>query len=114
MLDTVNDYIVQGRVILQDQVAPFRYPDSDFIAALNLACQRAAAWRFDVFMGVVPAFALATDSAAAIPVHMRPAFVNYVVGQIEVREAETTDEARASSFLASFRAEMVGVERVKQ
>src|SRR5439155_321956 len=108
LLDTVNDYIVQGRVILQDQVQPYRYPDTDYIAALNLACQRAAGWRFDVFLGQVPTFVGTGDSATTIPAQMRPAFLNYVVGQIEVRETEATDEARASSFLASFRAEMVG------
>jgi hypothetical protein len=113
MLDTVNDYIAQGRVILQDQVAPYRYPDTDYIAALNLACQRASGWRFDVFLGEVPNFASAADSAATIPVQMRPAFLNYVVGQIEVRETEATDEERASSFLASFRAEMVGTGGAK-
>ncbi|WP_020095681.1 hypothetical protein [Methylobacterium sp. 285MFTsu5.1] len=108
MLDTVKDYVDQARIILQDQVVPFRYPDNDIINALNLACLRASGWRYDVFMGVVPNFGPLEDSTAAIPAQMRPAFLNYVVGQIEVRETEATDEERASSFLASFRAEMVG------
>jgi hypothetical protein len=111
--DTVKDYVDQARVVLQDQVAPYRFPDSDFVNALTFACMKASGWRFDLFMGRVPSFVSPGDSAAAIPVQYRPAFLNYVVGQLELRESETTDEARASSFLSSFKAELIGAGNMK-
>ena len=60
-LDTVTDYVREARILLQDVVETYRYPNADLISALNLAIMTARRNRPDLFMEVVtiPQFVVA-------------------------------------------------------
>jgi hypothetical protein len=118
-LETVGQYLVESRRLLQDEIAPYRYPDSDMVDALNIALLEARRLRADLFL---PAFTLewfdstASDLAPikAKPVTMDPmyrqSFVYYIVGRMQLRDDETTTDARAASLLTKFTAQLLTVE----
>ena len=47
-LDTVADYIHDARVLLQDEVAPYRYSDTQLVTSLNYAFMEAQIGRAHV------------------------------------------------------------------
>ena len=49
-LDTVAQYLEEARRLLQDEVAPFRYPDDDIVDALNIGLMEARRLRADLFL----------------------------------------------------------------
>ena len=104
MLDVVGDYVTEARRLLQDEYEPFRYGEDDFIAALNLALLEARRYRPDLFigkLGAVPAYVSVTQAVAFSPIY-RPAVLDYVVGYVGVRDAEASQDQRASGFLQMF------------
>ena len=46
-LDTVQDYITDARVLLQDLISPYRYDDPSLLTALNVALLEARRLRAD-------------------------------------------------------------------
>jgi hypothetical protein len=117
-LDTVADFMSEARTLLQDQVAPYRYPDQDLVTALNMALFDALRIRPDLF--VVGAYTGPLDgdlsldpepvtyslkgaaSKAGIPRQYRMAFLNYIVGQAQMRDTEDTQDTRAVGFKQMF------------
>ena len=49
-LETVQKYITTARVMLQDEVEPYRYEDAELLVALNLAIMEARRIRPDLFL----------------------------------------------------------------
>lgn len=108
-LDTVSDYVSNARGLLQDNVAPYRYADADLVAALNVATSEALRIRPDLFYGAtLPNLTSTSDSTGWIAPAYRTAFLHYLIGHIELRDAEPTEEARASSLIASFTQKLTG------
>lgn len=113
-LETVQDYVDESRRLLQDQIVPYRYPDVDVVAALNIGLAEARRLRPDLFL---PAFSipyyttLAADGATAVPIEaqFRSAFVYYVVGRMQLRDDESTTDARAASLITKFAAQLLTV-----
>lgn len=107
-LDTVSDYVTQARILLQDQVgSPFRYPDADLLQALNLAMLEARRLRPDLFLDasfVPPNFSAIDATAVEIDQQYRLPFVNYVVGYVQLRDQEDTQDSRALEFISAFHA----------
>lgn len=103
-LDTVADYVNASRIFLQDQVAPFRYPDADLVLALNEAILEANRTRPDLFMGLgsVPSYATNDTTAVAIDPLYRVAFPLYMAGWAQLRDEEYTQDSRAAAFIAMF------------
>ena len=114
-LDTVQDYIDRARVLLQDQVEPFRYPTLDLVEALNMAVLETRRLRPDVVQSylrtALPEFSTA-DLAASVPVdpQYRVAFVYYICGQAQLRDDEDMQDARASGFLNKFVSQMLTIQ----
>jgi hypothetical protein len=118
-LETVEQYLVESRRLLQDEVVPYRYPDSDMVDALNIALMEARRLRADLFL---PLFTLewfdpspgALTTTKAKPVAMDPMYrqsiVYYVVGRMQLRDDESTTDARAASLLTKFVAQMLTIE----
>ena len=110
-LDTVQDYIDRARVLLLDQVAPFRYPDVDLVEALNMGILEARRLRpelfRDLFRGALPDYSptLLTAAVAIDPI-CRVAFVYYIVGHAQLRDEENTQDTRAAAFLNKFVAQL--------
>lgn len=113
-LVTVQDYIDRARVLLQDQRAPYRYPDDDLVGALDLAILEALRIRPDVlldYLGGNPPSYLGevTTTEVDIPAAYRSAFIYYICGHAQLRDEENTQDARASVFLNKFVAQLTNV-----
>jgi hypothetical protein len=114
-LDTLGDYVAECRRLLQDEVdTPYRYPTADLVAALNLALLEVRRVRPDLLM---PTFEIAffgdPDDTTA-PVNFEPmyrtALVYYVVGRIQLRDDEQTQDARAASLMTKFLGQLLSVQ----
>lgn len=112
-LATVQALIDSARTLLQDKTAPYRFSDAEFIAALNVAVLEARALRPDLFITAtaLPSFTAVGDSTSPIDEMYRPAFLYYLVGHMQLRDDEETQDARASAFLTKFTSQLVGATR---
>lgn len=113
-LNTVDDYVRQARVLLQDTVADYRYPTPDFVDAINVGLLEIRAKRPDLmrsyFKTGVPSFTSA-NLTALVPLdeQYRPALLYYICGFIQLRDDEQTQDARATQFMQKFLAQLLTV-----
>jgi hypothetical protein len=113
-LSTVQDYVDRARVLLQDQVAPYRYQDAELVAALGLAILEIRRLRPDIlkafFRTSLPDFST-SSMTAAVPIDpmYRMAVLYYVCGHAQLRDDENTQDSRASVFLNKFTSQMLTV-----
>lgn len=104
-LDTVSDYITDARVLLQDQIAPYRYDDPSLLTALNVALMEGRRLRADLFVfndrvgGRVPAYSVNDSSFVPIEEQFRLAFLHGMVGHAIERDQEDVQDERAVWFL---------------
>lgn len=112
-LGTVGQIITESRRLLQDQEEPYRYPDSDLVDALNIALLEARRVRADLFLPLNfdipyydPATFTATDPFDIEPMY-RTSFVFYIVGRMEMRDDEQTQDQRAVAFTTTWKNQLV-------
>lgn len=114
-LDTVQDYVDRARVLLLDQVEPYRYPTTDLVEALNEGILEARRLRPDLLKTYLrtslPDFD-GSNMAASVPIdpQYRVAFVYYICGQAQLRDDENTQDSRAAAFLNKFVAQMTSIQ----
>lgn len=114
-LDTVQDFVDRSRVLLLDQVEPYRYPTLDLVESLNEGILEARRLRPDLlsnyFRSSLPDFSTASmgDSVPIDPQY-RVAFVYYICGQAQLRDEENTQDTRAAAFLNKFVAQMTTIQ----
>ncbi len=102
-LDTVSGIVSAARILVQDAVQPYRYSDDDFVLALNMAVSEAKRIRPDFFRSGIPVYsAVDSTSLDAIELTYRVPFVYYLCGQVQLRDAEETQDARAVAFIQMF------------
>lgn len=116
-LGTLGQVVKEARRLLQDEVAgPYRYPDADIVDAFNIGLLEARRLRPDLFINerfVTPYYDTTTldvdgdpiiDMAAKITIepHYRQSFLYYVVGRLELRDDEQTQDSRASALFNKF------------
>lgn len=114
-LDTLQDYIDRARVLLLDQVEPYRYPTLDLVEGLNFAILEARRLRPDLmrafFRTSLPDF---SESAltAAVPLdpQYRVAFVYYICGHAQLRDDENNQDTRSAAFLNKFVAQLLTIQ----
>lgn len=111
-LDTVQDYIDRARVLLLDQVEPYRYPTADLVENLNLGILEARRLRPDVLQSylrtALPDFSAGSLGAAVdIDPQYRMAFLYYICGHAQLRDDENTQDSRAVTFLNKFTSQML-------
>jgi len=126
-LVTVADYIAEARVLLQDTVSPYRYPDDDLVTALNLAMAEIDRLRPDIFLDAKyttntaprtqlsvpspPTYSSASESTVIpLPPQYKVSVVYYVVGNAQLRDTEDVSDKRASEFLNKFTAQLLTIE----
>jgi len=115
-LDTVANYLSAARTLLQDTVdAPYRYSDTDLVAALNNAISEIPRIRPDLYFtylrdSTVPtSYSSGTTSASVnVDLRYRMAVLYYIVGYVQLRDDENTQDARAGSLLTQFIAKLTG------
>lgn len=109
-LATVQDYVTAARVLLQDTVATYRYPDADILAALNFAMIEARRARPDFFIGTtVPSFSTVNSDAVNIDEQYRLPVLLFVAGYAQLRDDEGTQDQRASTLMAIFKTSLVSL-----
>jgi len=121
-LSTVGELITRARVLLQDEVAPYRYDTPELIASLNEACMEAKRLRPDLWLRTLelsmPVFTAESDTVteAKIPSEYRPTFIYYVVGNAQLRDEEDSQNrygqnvvARATIFLTKFTTQLLQI-----
>ena len=102
---TIEQFINQARILLQDTIveAP-RYSDDELRSALALAFDEAYRIRPDFFInndGVYLA-PLPPDTVLPVPRGYAMAFLMFMVGYAQLRDAEDTTDARAAAFMSKF------------
>lgn len=113
-LDTVQDYVDRARVLLLDQVEPYRYPTADLVENLNMGILEARRLRPDLLMSsfrtTLPDFS-DTALSATVPIdpQYRVAFVYYICGQAQLRDDENAQDSRAALFLNKFTSQMLTI-----
>lgn len=110
-LDTVSDYVVSARRLLLDEVEPYRYPTADLVDALNMGILEARKIRPDLFLanfrGALPMYwPNQLNASVEIDPMYRVPFVYYMVGMVQLRDDEATQDQRASGFLATFESKL--------
>jgi hypothetical protein len=115
-LETVGQYIVEARRLLQDQITPYRYPDVDLVEALNIGLLEARRVRADLFLPLFdqPWFDTAGSIDLTKPVTLDPmyrsAVVYYIIGRAQLRDDEATTDQRAAALLTKFTAQLLTVQ----
>ena len=108
---TVAELVSRARVLLQDTVAPYRYPDTDMLVALNDGLMEARRMRPDLFLYTpndVPQYSAVDATEIDFDDQYRNALVYFVTGYIQLRDEEETSEARAGAFISSFTTKLTG------
>lgn len=114
-LDTVQDYIDRVRVLLLDQIEPYRYPTDDLVEALNMGILEARRLRPDLlksyFRTSLPDFS-SSSMSASVPIDpmYRVAFVYYICGQAQLRDDENNQDSRSAAMLNKFVAQMLNIQ----
>lgn len=109
-LDTVADYVREARVLIQDTVEPYRYPNDNFLQALNIALLESRRIRPDLWIDTsVPSFNTVDTTEVDFDEQYRTAILFYMCGYVQLIDAEETQDARAASFLAKYTAILTGV-----
>lgn len=112
-LSTVQDFVGEARVLLLDEVPPFRYPDSDLLVGLNMSLLEARRLRADLFLttspiGSVPTYTTIDNTPVAMDPQHSVALVYYICGNAQMRDEESTQDSRAGAFMAMFKNFMTG------
>jgi hypothetical protein len=114
-LATVQDYITAARTLLQDEVVPYRYKDTELAEALGFALLDARKMRPDLFLdtnGTVANVGRATALNTAItmePMYQR-SLVYAIVGNAFLRDEEEASQAQAAGFMNHFVANLLTVQ----
>lgn len=116
-LATLGQYLEEARRLLQDEIAPYRYPQDDLIDALNIGLLEAMRIRADLFLPLFqipwldPTKTTTTDLNKPVTLDpmYRPALVYYIVGRAQLRDDEPTTDQRAGALLTKFTTQLLAV-----
>lgn len=109
-METTQDYITAGRILLQDTMAgAYRYSDDMFKLALDLSFDEAYRIRPDMFVKVDTPTTLASgmDYKPPVPRGYQAAFLYFICGHVQLSDQEDTTDSRASAFLTKFTAKLL-------
>lgn len=113
---TVAQYTSLARVLLMDQVSPYRYADTEIVSALDLGIAEASRVRPDLFMvalrtDAVPTYTGGSTGATVVfPSVYRSALLYYIVGHCQLRDDEETTDERAAALLNKFVSQLTTVQ----
>jgi hypothetical protein len=116
-LVTVQDYVDNIRVLLQDLVQPYRYSDDNIITGMNVAFAEGLRLRSDLFVcpkthRIRPLLYLAPsgDKVPIEPQH-RLAFVLGATGYTLLSDEEDVQDSRANSLTDAMETILCGVRK---
>lgn len=110
-LETVADYLTQARSLLQDAVAPYRFPDADLIEYLNMGLLEVRKLRPDLMLATptnIPSYSAASPATVVdMDPQYRVALLYFTVGQAQLRDQEEVSDARALAFITNFTTQLL-------
>lgn len=116
-LETIDDYIADGRTLLQDTIAPYRYDDASLVVAMNVTLLEGRRLRPDLFVynnkascgpTGVQSFQAVDGTTLFMEEQFRLAFLHGMVGHALERDQEDIQDARAAAFMGIFTSLLVG------
>lgn len=115
-LDTIDDYIADGRVLLQDTIAPYRYDDTSLVTAMNVTLLEGRRIRPDLFVyrkcppgkPGVQSFQGKDGTKLEMEEPFRLAFLHGMVGHALARDQEDIQDQRSAMFMAIFTGILLG------
>ena len=114
-LDTIDDYIADGRILLQDTIQPYRYDDGSLIIAMNVTLLEGRRLRPDLFVyqklpsgQQVQHFQRKDGTVLQMEQQFRLAFLHGMVGHALERDQEDIQDERAQAFMSVFNAILNG------
>lgn len=112
-LAAVQDYISDGRTLLQDTLSPYRYDDPSMLVALNTAMLEGYRMRPDLFIftgdGSIPTYAANDSTPVPIDPQFRTAFLFGMCAHALMRDQEDVQDARSATFNSAFHDLLIGV-----
>lgn len=113
---TIDDYIADARILLQDTVSPYRYSDTSLVIAMNVTLLEARRLRADLFLynkcapGKKGVQSLQAKDGTEVQMEepFRLAILHGMVAHALERDQEDIQDARAAAFLAVFNSMLVG------
>lgn len=112
-LATVQDYISDMRVLLQDTIVVYRYSDAELLVSLNLAFLDGRRLRADLFIDDFwdddyTAFSAVAATEVPLEKQFRLAFVFGAAAHALARDQEDIQDQRADAFNAVYNSILVG------
>ena len=104
-LETVADYLRESRILLQDFVEPYRYPDAALLRALNMGFQEVRRLRPDLLRRYLrTALPVYDDIHASVEMEeqYRLPLVWFITGYAQLCDDEEVQDQRAAGFVAMF------------
>jgi len=120
-LATITDYINDGRTILQDTIAPYRYTDDTLVTAMNVALLEGRRLRPDLFVynkrplgqHGVQSFQANDGTELIMEEPFRLAFLHGMLAHALERDQEDIQDERASIFMQFFNTILTGSAGLK-
>jgi hypothetical protein len=111
-LDTVQDYVDRARVLLLDQVEPYRYPTADLVENLNMGILEMRRLRPDLllskFRTTLPEYSAgALSTQVDMDPQYRMSLIYYICGHAQLRDDENVQDSRAVTFLNKFTSQLL-------
>ena len=111
-LETVAKMVSSARVLLQDIIPGYRNSDADLLDALNTGLIEASRIRPDLFIfseAGVPQYSAVDATVIAIDQQFLPALLHYVIGHIEMQDAEGNKVERVNMLMGRFTGKLLAV-----
>lgn len=117
-LETITDYINDGRTLLQDTIQPYRYDDISLVTAMNVTLLEGRRIRADLFVfnkkadapSGVQFFAANDGSQVLMEPQFRLAFLYGMCAHALQRDQEDIQDNRAATFLTIFNSILIGAK----
>lgn len=115
-LVTITDYITDGRVLLLDTIAPYRYDDISLVTAMNVTLLEGRRLRPDLFVyrackeGESPVQSFQSNDGTALEMEepFRLAFLHGMVAHALERDQEDIQDTRSATFMKIFTGILLG------
>lgn len=112
---TITDYINDGRTLLQDTLAPYRYDDASLIVAMNVTLLEGRRLRPDLFIyrhgnrgDGVQSFQANDGTDLVMEEQFRLAFLHGMCAHALERDQEDIQDTRSATFMGVFTTILTG------
>lgn len=112
-LHTISDYMESIRAVIQDQLDPPRYADTDILTGFNMMLLEARRLRADLFVNKwgndVPHYDNNDGSVVPMEPQFRLGFVFGAAAYVLTFDAEDVQDKRATDFMDFFHTILTGI-----